>query len=195
MLTALDAAGLILADYAGDPLPGILIERLDIAGVQSVILMARNTKVLLIRGTNERRDWLYNLDFRHDAYETGDTWMWHRGFLAHARIAYAFAKGKGVELVIGHSLGAAAMQIVATSLGVPGIGFASPRALYGRQGPPSSDRIVNYCRPDDIVTGLPFAGLGFHHCGEARWLDIGGRHVGGDHSIRHYLDLLELEKP
>ena len=190
MLTPIEAARLIVADYAGAPITGVL-ERLDIDGVQSAILMAGDLKVLLIRGTNERRDWLYNLDFRRDSYCAGDSWSWHRGFLAHARIAYAFAKGKGVQLVIGHSLGAAAMQIVAASLGVPGMGFASPRALYGLEGPPAGKQIVNFCRPDDIVTGLPFAGLGFNHCGEARWLNIVGRHLGGDHSILNYIELLE----
>ena len=185
----LDAARLIMQDYTGT-LPDV-IERLDINGVQSVIVSVRGVKTLLIRGTNERRDWLYNLDFLPTAYSDGDTWKWHRGFLGHARVAYAFAKGKGIQLVIGHSLGAAAGAIVATSLSIPAICLASPRALYGVEYPPGSSMVRNYCRIDDLVTSLPFAGLGFNHCGEVRWLEPHGRHIGMDHGVAHYIELLE----
>lgn len=190
-LGPLQAIRLIVADYA-ESLPGEVLERLDIEGVQSAIFVAGGHKVMLIRGTNEKRDWLYNLDFMPTAYLPGDTWKWHRGFLKHAQIAYAFAKGKGIDLVIGHSLGAAAASIVAISLGVPAICFASPRPLFGHETPPGAAQIVNYCRVDDIITGLPFAGLGFNHCGQVRWLEPHGFHLGIDHFAVHYIPLLDL---
>ena len=88
--------------------------------------------------------------------------------------------------MIGHSLGAAAAGIVAKSLGVPGMGFATPRQLFSRGCPPN--QVINYCRRDDFVSYVP---VGCRHVGETRWLPPRGRHKGEDHRIAHYIDLLE----
>ena len=189
-LTPLAAARLIVLDYAG-ALPNVL-ERIDLNGVQSAIFLVGEEKVLLIRGTNQMSDWLrYNFNFLPEN-APGDHYKWHGGFLRHAQIAYAFAKNKGVTLVIGHSLGAAAACIVATSLAIPAITFATPRPLFGPELPPSSSLIVNYCRVDDLVAMVPPSFLGFGHCGQVHWLETHGNHVGEDHRIQHYIELLEL---
>lgn len=176
---------MIAADYQGE-LAGVL-ERLDLNGVQSVILEAEGERVLLIRGTDELCDWLYNLDFRAEPV-SGENWSWHRGFYTHAQIAYAFAKGKGISLIIGHSLGAAAAGIVAVSLGLPALCFGTPRALHGCVVPPGAALIRNYCRLDDPVTMLPFEGLGYRHCGEVIRLVPPPPYL--EHGIAHYLGLL-----
>lgn len=186
MISVLDAAKILVADYAGT-LTG---ERLDLSGVQSTITEIGSHKILIIRGTNEAGDWLkYN--FRAlPQYGPGHLYRWHRGFLQHAQVAYAFAKGKQIDLVIGHSLGAAAAGIVALSLSLPAITFATPRALYG-EGPTAITSIRNFCRIDDLITMLPPALFGFRHLGLVRWLNPLGRHSGEDHTLIHYLELLE----
>lgn len=185
MLSALQACHLIAADYAGRTAP----ERLDIDGVQASILA---DGVLLIRGSDERTDWIRNFRF-FPITDKGDTTRWHRGFLAHARIAYAFAKGKNISCVIGHSLGAACAQIVASSLGVPGIAIASPRPLWGA-APAGANQIRNWCRTDDLVCSLPPSCFGFRHVGSVRWLRPTESHDGEDHRISHYIRALEEHK-
>lgn len=186
----LAAARLLVADYAGTLTD--VVEKLDVDGVQSTIIQINGTKILLIRGTDQASDWLrYNFQFLPSA-QPGDRYQWHGGFLKHAQIAYAFAKNKDIALVIGHSLGAAAAGIVAVSLGIYGLTFATPRALFGAEVPPGSSKVLNYCRVDDLVTMVPPSFLGFAHCGQVCWLDPKGRHVGEDHRLLHYIELLEL---
>jgi hypothetical protein len=177
-MTPIEAARLILADYAGE----LQSERcLDLAGCQSRIV----NDVLVVRGTDQWADWArYNF---LSVPWPGDRYWWHKGFLNHAQRTFAFAKGKGIKLVIGHSLGAAAAGIVSVSLGVPGIGFATPRQLFSRACPPN--QMVNYCRRDDLVSYVPF---GCRHVGETHWLPaIGGRRFREDHRIQHYIECLE----
>jgi hypothetical protein len=188
-VTPLEAARLLLADYADRLLP---VDRISLSGVQAAIVdQATGARVLAIRGTNELTDWLrYNFQCLPEV-DQGDQFQWHRGFLHYAQIAYAFAKGKGVQLVVGHSLGAAAAGIVATSLGVPAIAFATPRALFGGLGPDNESIVRNFLRIDDLVCMLPPGAIGFRHVGEVNWLRTQGRHIGQDHTLIHYLELLE----
>jgi hypothetical protein len=192
LITPALAARLLAMDYGGVPIPGV-VEAISIDGVQSTIVDWRGERLLLIRGTNELRDWFrYNFAFTPQV-GPGDRFQWHRGFLTHAQIAYAFAKGKGVEVVIGHSLGAAAAGIVAAGLSVAAITFATPRALFGekRPEPGEVERIRNYCRIDDLVCMVPPALLGFSHLGPVHWLRTKGLHIGEEHRLEHYLGLLD----
>jgi hypothetical protein len=61
MITPLQAANLILADYEGS----LTAEsRLDINGCQSAIVnLPSNPLILLIRGSDERQDWVRNFTF------------------------------------------------------------------------------------------------------------------------------------
>lgn len=191
MITPVAAARLILADY-----DGVLdsASRLDIDGCQSVIVDHAGETVLVIRGSDERQDWINNFRFLPDA-TPGDSVWWHRGFLTYARVAYSWARDKPVTVVIGHSLGAACVQIVATSLGIPGLAFASPRPLwapFGKARPSNEAMVTNYNRIDDVICDLPFAVLGFEHVGEVKWLTPKELHAGEEHRIKHYLDLLDV---
>lgn len=186
-MTPLEAAQLVASDYGGTLAP---LEGLDVAGVQCGIVRHEGRRVMVIRGTDEARDWLVNLTCGPSpAVEAGDRYRWHAGFLQHGRVAYAFAKGRGVELVIGHSLGAAAAAIVAVSLGIPAICLGSPRPLYGDVMVAERDLVTNWCRPDDLVAQLPPSFIGFRHVGVVHWLAVRGR-AGGLHGIVHYLDAL-----
>lgn len=201
LIPPLDAAKMIQADRDGQ----IEAEaRLDIAGCQSSIILYLDQPVLVIQGSNERSDWVDNLDFlperkRQLDVEQGDVCWWHRGFLRHAQVAYSWARDKNVAAVIGHSLGAACVQIVAPSLAVDGLGFGSPRALWAPR--PNSPRpeneylVVNYLRTDDAVTKVPPERLGFEHSGEERHLIPAEEHPGQDHSIEFYIDLLQPVEP
>lgn len=194
LITPHAAAELIALDYEGALHAQ---DRLDIDGVQSAIVAPPGHQIglpiMVIRGSDERLDWIRNFRFWPDA-EPGDTVFWHRGFLTHARIAYGFAKEKGVGTVIGHSLGAACTQIVAPSLGVPGIALASPRPLYAPDElmprPANEALVQNWCRTDDAVCRVPPDG--FCHVGTVHWLTPARRSLGFDHSARlHYLPLLK----
>jgi hypothetical protein len=192
-MTPLEAAKLLIADYAGALLPA---ESIELAGVSASIVIAHGETALLIRGTDQLSDWLrYNFRFLPEV-GPGDRYQWHRGFLHHAQIAYAFAKGKGVTIVLGHSLGAAAGGIVAAGLSVPALCFATPRAWFSGEDepdPPEAATILNLCRIDDHICQLPSRALGFRHLGQVRWLRTKGLHLGQDHTLLHYLELLDDE--
>jgi hypothetical protein len=192
-VTPLEAAEMILADYAGTL--GGVVATLDIEGCQSVLVSLPGHQVgkpiLLIRGSDEKLDWIQNFRFLPEP-APGDSVWWHRGFLHHAQIAYSWAKDKGVGLVIGHSLGASCVQIVATSLAIEGMGFASPKPLFApstMQRPKNELLVRNWCRTDDTICFLPPDG--FSHVGETFWLKPLTRHLGEDHGIRHYVALLK----
>lgn len=190
MIDALNAARLVEADYyARETLD--VSETLDIRGVQASIVLWQGLRVLLVRGTDERLDWLrFNLRF-WPRVQAGDTRMWSRGFLRHGEAVYAFAKGKPLDCIVGHSLGAACAQIIGPSLGLPAIAFASPRPLYKGPQPERADLVTNYCRVDDLVTRLPPPAWGFKHVGKATWYRPARRHWGEDHRIPALLSIMD----
>jgi hypothetical protein len=203
MITPLQAARLIAMDYERDDIDpkiadrAIIGERLSNSGISAAIIEGTQSddRILIIRGTDQALDWLrYNFTvFTNRSVEFGERCCWHTGFLNYARMCFDFAKDKKITQIIGHSLGAAAAQIVAPSLDVPCIAFASPRPLFGDTYPKKADRVVNYCRPDDLVTKLPPSFLGFNHIGQVNWLIPKSIHIGEDHRIMHYIELLETE--
>lgn len=201
MITPLEAARLIRMDYERDDLDPVIAHRaqmgdqLDVGGVHASIVESIDgvDKILIIRGTDQMKDWLrYNFPMlASTSHVYGATCKWHRGFMSYADVVYPFAKDKGITQVIGHSLGAGAAQIVAPALNVLCIAFASPHSLYGDDQPPNAANVVNYCRPDDLVTKLPPSFMGFGHVGNVKWLMPNSIHVGEDHRIEHYIDLLD----
>lgn len=194
MITAVDAARLILADYDGD----LTAEgRLDMNHTQAAIVnLPGQPLVLLIRGTDELFDWIRNFNWTPDMTPgDGMYFWWHRGFLAHTRPIYSWVRDKPVELVIGHSLGGACTQIVATSLNLPGIAFSTPLPLWspfdlGRV-PPNGHLIEIHNRSDDYICKVPPEGAGFRNVNEATWYKPDAPNPGEDHRIKHLLPLLE----
>jgi hypothetical protein len=174
---------------------------IDLGRVQAVLL---EDGALVIPGTNEPADWLTNINVfgPRDAEEAGlpvrqgdSKLTWHAGFLDHAITVFAFAKPlrPRIKVVIGHSLGAAAAQIVGSSLEVPTIAFASPRPLRAKRNVPvrGEDNVLNLLRTDDAVCHVPMALLGFRHVGRTLWMDKRSIDPGEDHRIPQYLEVLE----
>lgn len=193
----LEAADWMDRIYADLNAPGVQTS-ISIETVQASFL---DNGTLVIPGTNEPKDWLTNLNLfgPRDRDEAGmpvlqgdSTLTWHAGFLRHARMVYAFAKPLKPKLIIGHSLGAAAAQIIGASLRVPTIAFASPRPLRERKSVEvaGSDHVLNLLRLDDAVCHVPMALLGFRHVGKTLWMGRQGGEPGEDHRIPNYVGLL-----
>ena len=155
--------------------------RIDMGGAQAMVL---KDGTLVIPGTNEMRDWA-DFNLTHSAGDSGR--IWHAGFLKHARIVFPFAKGAGVKRVLGHSLGAASAQIVAASLGIPAICFASPRPIRGKARFKGEHRILNVCRFDDTACHLPFKFLGYRQLGKVHWVSPREQQSAGSHKLADYL--------
>ena len=180
------AADLVQRAY-DDRLGGSVERAYDKDGVQAYLLKDRT---LVIPGTNDTSDWRRNLNvgpIGRGASGRG----WHQGFLQHANRVYSFAAPHRPKLVLGHSLGAAAAQIVAVSLGIPAICFASPRTLRGQRWFRGEFRILNINRNDDVVTRMPPRVLGFRHIGKVHVLRI-VEEAQGNHALRHYLRAMEF---
>jgi hypothetical protein len=197
-----DAISLCGQDYA-DPSKLDVLEKLEIGRVRASIVSTSCGVVGVIRGTSLRDQW-GRFNFRFWAVPAdGDTRRWHSGFLDYANITYAFFKGKPLAAIAGHSLGAAAAQIVGPSLEVPTIALASPRPLFMDAQPALADLVLNVCRADDLVTRVPFAWMGYKHVGPSIWFTPKSRHEGWDHATRWLFDAVEgaeagrwcLEKP
>lgn len=175
-----DAAALADASYDVSRLTS---PRIDLScphpDVQAYVL---STGVLLLPGSNSLRDYLrYNLrllnlgskrlklvDTSHDKGASGT--LWHQGFLAYSKVIYDWLGANNVapEAIIGHSLGAAATQILSKSYAVTGIGFAAPRPKYARGNVQNAKHCLIANRSDDRVPSLPPR---FHHMSAPRVLE------------------------
>lgn len=178
-----DAADLIQKTY-DNKLGALERSRISLNGAQASML---TDGTLVIPGSNEHSDWI-NFNFNVGA---GDSKRkWHAGFLRHAQTIYPFAKGAGAKRVLGHSLGAASAQIVAASLEIPAICFASPRPLRGKTRFKGEHRIINICRFDDAICYLPMAFLGFRQVGRVHWISPREPQSEGSHRLKDYLRAL-----
>ncbi len=176
----IDAANLIQKAY-DNKLGSLERVRFNVAGAQAVML---KDGTLIIPGTNEVSDWS---DFNFNVSNGDSGRKWHAGFLKHAQLVFTFAKGATAKRVLGHSLGAASAQIVACSLGVPALCFASPQPLRGRTRFKGEHRITNICRTDDAVTDMPFKFVGFRHLGKVHELFPGEKQSAGSHKLKDYI--------
>lgn len=191
------AAQLALASYSatthGSVAPHIA-HSLDRNDVQAHLL---DNGVLLIPGSNALMDYVrFNLrvlTFGGKRYTMSDTTtekgasgtIWHQGFLRHAKEIYDWIEAleRKPSYIIGHSLGAAATQILTKSWAIAGIGFAAPRPRKAR-GPVVND---GFClcitRVDDPVCNLPGS---FHHLGRVEKCRPRRSIFGPNHAMKHY---------
>lgn len=137
--------------------------------------------ILLLPGSNSFKDYLafnlrpLRLGHKRLRLEDGGTekgasgTVWHQGFLAYAKVIYDWLDAEDVKprTIIGHSLGAAAAQILSKSYAAPAIGFAAPRPKFARGAVKYSDLCLLINRTDDRVPKLPSR---FHHMGRAKLL-------------------------
>ena len=159
MNTASQLCQFCIDDYAGR-LPA-LVPSLNINGASATFTSFGADVVLVVRGTDELSDWkLYNLTLDR-AQAPGDSGLfYHAGFLRYSQLIYGYARawtlaGKPLAMMVGHSLGAAAIQIAGPALGIRAIGFAAPRVIYGSASPKLACLVELYCALDDSVCSLP----------------------------------------
>ena len=161
--------------------------------------------ILLIPGSNSVMDYLrFNLRVLRvgrKRYRIADDTtaegasgtFWHQGFLAHAKEIWDWmeAKRQRPTYIIGHSLGAAAAQILTKSYGCYGIGFAAPRPRKHRGPLRHGDKCLCVNRDDDIVCTLPGT---FHHVGKVHRCNPRRSALGPDHSMSHYRKVVEEQQ-
>lgn len=159
--------------------------------------------ILLLPGSNSIRDYLrYNLrplrlgqrqfKMSDDTTEKGHSGTtWHQGFLAYSSVVFEWLKTLNItpKYVIGHSLGAAATQILSKSYGVPGIGFAAPRPKLIKGPVKHHEKCLLINRFDDVVPKLPNA---FSHMGQVKQLAINPKRAFPAHAMKHYREIVDL---
>lgn len=180
-------------------LPNGIIASLDHRGAQAVVTKDR---ILLIPGSNDLSDWFKNFDVidlagkkfkAQDASRSRSGALFHAGFWLHTQQIHGFAKENKVRFIVGHSLGAAAAQILGVALNVPTVGFASPRVKKGKGPVRHEDKVLNICRTDDLVTRVPPSEFGFRRLGKTYRLNPPSVNKGIDHSMSHYKDALSFD--
>ncbi len=194
-----DAADLVEASYAPQRISSPkIVHSFDKDDVQAHLT---EDGILLLPGSNSVADYArYNLRlfrvgeqrYRMDETATApgaSQTIWHQGFLAYAKAIYDWMEGKPrPKVIMGHSLGAAAAQILSMSWSVPAIGFAAPRPRRGMGTAAHNPRCLLICREDDTVCTLA---PGFHHMGDVRSLRPIGLSLGIDHSMKQYIRLMK----
>lgn len=177
-----------------------IVDSLDKSGVQAHLT---ENGILLLPGSNSVLDYLhFNLrvfNVGHKKYRLADTatergasgTRWHQGFLVFSRIVFDWVGDRRPRLIIGHSLGAAATQILSKSYNVHGIGFASPRPKKGGGRVQNDSKCLSICRVDDTVCALA---PNFSHLGQAKFLEPPENNWGLDHSMKNYRKILDENK-
>ncbi|MEM8579109.1 MAG: hypothetical protein AAGF60_14770 [Pseudomonadota bacterium] len=192
-----NAAQLAQAAYSGPShrsLARHMRASLDAHDVQALFL---DSGLLLIPGSNSVADYLkYNLrvlNIGGKRYRLNDTdteqgasgTTWHQGFLRFSKVIYDWLERERLRpaFIIGHSLGAAATQVLVRTYGVPGIAFAAPRPRKSRGRIKHSDLCLCLNRDDDLVCALPRR---FHHMGQVHRALAAQSSLRAGHNMRHY---------
>lgn len=198
-LSVMNAAELAAQSYSiaemidGGTVPGEVKAHISLRGAQAQMM---DHGVMVVPGSNELLDWFSNFDVydivgrrfqRRDKARGRNGAVFHAGFLRHASKLQSFARENDARFIIGHSLGAATAQILGTALGIPAIGFASPRVKLGAGKLKNEQMVLNICRADDLVTRVPPSEAGFRRLGRSVRLVPGVTNPGIDHSMLHYI--------
>ena len=169
-------------------------------GVQAFITPERD---LVIPGTNECEDWRqFNLQVHASVnaripglmlVPVADIASWHFGFLRHADSVFRFARQHQPRFIVGHSLGGAAAQLIGYRMRLPTVTFGSPRVYKGRLPRlPGEGWVLNLCRSDDPITGVPTL-WGFRHLGTVRRYNTGQPISSRNHPVADYLRLIDTD--
>ncbi len=122
---------------------------------------------------------------------------YHKGFLLHAARIKRFLGDHKPDHIVGHSLGAAASQILGAALGSPTICLASPQVVKRRYLKPDALRsgdhaqwnVFNVAWRKDFVT-KGYRRLGFRCLGHRVVLDTDEPNFGIDHFVEDYEELI-----
>jgi hypothetical protein len=194
----MDAAQLVENSYKGRAhLPPV---RLDISeGHVQAFLLTDNT--LVIPGSNELVDYTKSnlvtgkqkISWNTMGKAAGNA-IWHKGFAGHASTIANKLGSLRPTFIIGHSLGAAAAQILGCIYGVPAIGFASPMPRRGKTRLTHEGLVLNVVRNDDTVCRMPPKHFGFRRVGNTEVMHPASPNPGEDHSMPHYIKLMKIER-
>lgn len=115
---------------------------------------------------------------------------WHQGFLAYTKGVQDWLMEKDVKpsFIIGHSLGAAAAQILSAGWDVPAVAFAAPRTCRTANAKALAPKCLCVNRTDDLVCTLPGR---FDHLGSVKAYKPSDKSPGMDHHMRHYRRAIE----
>lgn len=196
-----DAATLADASYkAGRIVSPRVIKSLDHNDVQAHLL---DGNILLLPGSNSVRDyvkfnlrpvWLggqrFVLKHATDSEKGASGTKWHQGFLRYSIEIFEWLKKENVKpnYIIGHSLGAAAAQILSKTYNTPAIGFAAPRPKWSKHGVVQDGRCLLVNRTDDPVPKVPSA---YHHMGKTKLFRSVKHKSLFAHSMRHYINIID----
>jgi len=141
---------------------------------------SKNTCVIIFRGTNELRDWLFNLNFRSKKVERGETTIgFYSGYqlLRNQILRFLFSNNFGKIWITGHSLGGALALLCAhdlefnQNLSIQGLmTFGQPMVvsylLSQEIDLKFGNRFVHFVNGSDGVPHLP---INYYHCGNLLW--------------------------
>lgn len=158
--------------------------------------------ILVLPGSNSVKDYVsYNLNlgdfeqiyayFRRnppdDLKEKDDHGhQWYRGFLEYTNLIQEWLDMNMIEpsFIVGHSLGAAAAQILSQIYPVPVIGFAPPRSCADSHMHEAASRVLLIGRSDDPVWRMP---PGFDLVGRFYKIEPETPRTVPAHGMRHYV--------
>ena len=147
----------LVLDYR-DQVPYRAVWELSKRGFDARVYDVRGEKVLICRGSTERRDWLRNFKVVPKLWKKGATKWWHAGFLEEAEKAFEQLRRVRITpaVVAGHSRGGAVAAILGVSFGVPTLAVAAPRYLLrGQSDPRNADLILHLDGREDLITRVP----------------------------------------
>lgn len=181
---------------ASDP-TGQIKDKFNKKGVQAYML---KNGIMAIPGTNEPRDWFRNLNgfklleqtFGIDSFSAGHRGAnFHTGFLKHSDILLPFIREHKPALLVGHSLGGAAAQILGVAENIRAITFGAPNVKKGAGKLKHEAGILNVARADDSICTVPSADRGYRKLGRIEVLLPPARKFGIDHKMKHYIRLIQ----
>lgn len=197
-MDVMDAAKLVQNSYLGrSHLPPVRMTVND--GHVQAYLLSDNT--LVIPGSNEFIDYTRaNLVIGKAKVSWGKMGkaagnaIWHQGFANHATVIANQIGRVKPSFIVGHSLGAAAAQILGCVFGVPAIGFASPMPRHGTPRLTHEGKVLNVVRNDDPVCRMPPKNFGYRRVGNTEVMHTSGGSGGLRHAMKHYIKLMDAER-
>lgn len=192
------AAELAQNSYKGAThLPPVAVP-IDVGHVEAYLLKDRT---LVIPGSGELADYTRSNLVTTPAKlnwpgmgSAGANAIWHMGFAKHALVIAKALGANRPKFIVGHSLGAAAAQILGCIYGIPAIGFASPMPLRSRGRLAHEHLVLNVVRNDDFVCRVPPASLGFCRVGNTEVMMPRRINFGEDHKMKNYIKLIKVER-
>lgn len=190
------AAELAEASYQGKSHPEIGKQWKDSLKFNDVEAHLLTDNTVLIVGSNSWKDYIkYNLRVqrfgkaRLSLSNVKVRAAWHQGFLAYTKAVQDWLMDKNTmpSFIIGHSLGAAATQILSAGWDVPGIAFAAPRTCRTKDAKSVAPKCLCVNRKDDAVTKVPGR---YKHLGHVRWGVPEKPNKGMDHPMPNYRTII-----